>query len=150
MALTSRKRKTITWTAVLVVLGLVIYGMASAASSFSDKLLNDKDGLFEASATILAFVSLGSVLDVRLSSDRAKGAAQFGGIAVVLICSAVVIIIQTAIILWLCCFELYASTYVIMMIVTALCFIVSTLGYMIYVYGHTSFMRDASRAEDED
>lgn len=120
---------------VLVVIVLVICGMILLYFNSSNKPLNDSaDGLFEASATILAFVSLGSILGIRLSSDKTQGTAQFGAVAFVLILSIVVLVIQTIIIISLCCFTLYANVYAVLMAVTAICFIAAFIGCLAYVY----------------
>lgn len=102
------KRKTGVFTAItLALVVLLSYYIVSQFINFpSEPLDEDTGGLFEASATILAFVSLGSVLGVRLNQNNMQSRVQFGGIILVLLCSAVVILIQTGIMLGLCCFTL--------------------------------------------
>ena len=92
------------------------------------------DGLFETSATLLAFSSLGSVLGARFSSDKTVGAAQLGMLAFILICGSVVIALQAWVIVGLCCFELYANTYVAVMGVTVFCFIATAFIVLMFVY----------------
>lgn len=131
---------------ILIVVGLVIGCMILVYSQSSDRLLNDSvDGLFEASATILAFVSLGSILGVRLSANRDQGSVQFGAIGMVLICSAAVLLIQTAIIILFCCFDLYANVYALLMVATAVCFIIAFIGCLAYVFAQM----DRASKQDE-
>ena len=126
-----RKRTILMW----VIMVLTASGLVLLISSTPNKPLDDVDGIFEASATILAFVSLGSVLGVRFNRNITRSRRQFGGIIVVLVFSATVIIIQTAIMLGLCCFGLNTHTYAILMILTAIGFILMIFGYLIYIIG---------------
>lgn len=131
-----RKAKVCLAVMTVAIVLVAYYGMLLFDDHPNKPLDKDTDGLFEASATILAFVSLGSVLGVRFNTNTPqKNMVQFGGIIVILICSAIVIIVQTIIILGLCCFELYTHDYAKLMISTASCFLMSILGYVIFVSG---------------
>ena len=128
-----RKTKAIGLGIPLTLVAFVIYSVASYDFAAGEKL-NGMDGLFETSATLLAFSSLGSVLGARFSSDKNIGSAQFGMLAFILICGSVVIVLQAWVIVGLCCFELYANTYVVVMGVTVFCFITTAFIVLMFVY----------------
>lgn len=133
----SRKAKVF----VVIILGLVVgpvtYYIVSGLINYQDKVLNNEGGLFETSATILAFFSLSSVLGARLSAHRDRSVAQAAILSIILICGIVVIVLQASVIVWLCCFELYASTYIGVMAVTVFCFIVVAFVTMMFIFMDT-------------
>ena len=88
------------------------------------------DGIYEATATILALVSFGSVLGVRLSSNKDAAGRQRGGLALVSGGSFLVVIIQASVMVKLCCGSLPASQYIIYIGLTGVALGVIILGYL--------------------
>ena len=95
-----------------------------------DMLVLDKvNGVYEATATILALVSFGSVLGMRLSANKNTAGRQRGGLLLVSGSSINVILIQVLVMGGLCCGSLFTSQYFIYITLTGIALIGMVLGY---------------------
>lgn len=104
------------------------------SKSISDMLqVMDGDGLYEASATILALVGFGSTIGVRISSDRTRATTQLSGLILVFGSSGVVIITQVAIMVGLCCLNLNQITYALYLLITGMALIMMMFGYILLI-----------------
>lgn len=95
------------------------------------------EGIYEATATILALVSFGSVLGVRLSTNRHAAGLQQGGLILVFGGSFLVIIIQVLVLGGLCCGSLSTIQYLAYITLTGLALIEMVGGYAVIVYGQS-------------
>ncbi len=139
MPLTIRKREA----SILVALLLVgVVGVTTIHIIFQDQLtkpLSDlfqemkEDGLYEASAMILALVGFGSIIGVRISSDRTLATTQVSGLILVFGSSSVVIITQVLIMIGVCCFDLTQLTYITYLWITCLALIIMMFGYTLLI-----------------
>lgn len=127
----------ITATMLCLIVGAALYSIVSGLINYEDKKLNGQDGLFETSATILAFSTLGSVLGIRFSSDKDRGMAQVAMLSIIILCTTTVIVLQAVVIVGLCCFDLYASTYIGVMSATVGCFIVMAFMSLLFIFTDT-------------
>lgn len=116
---------------MLVIVGLIVYGLVSLFNSYPNKPLDNTGGMFEASATILTLVGVGSIVGLQLNPNRPP--SHSGGIGLLLVCGGAVVFIQTAIMLGLCCFVLYTHTYALLMIGTAICLVMAFIGVLSYI-----------------
>ena len=90
---------------------------------------NNVEGVYEATATILALVSFGSVLGVRLSTNKDTAGRQLGGLILVSGGSLLVIIIQVLVMGGLCCGSLPTSQYLAYIVLTGLALMAIVGGY---------------------
>ena len=93
--------------------------------------IDDKGGMYEASATILALTSLGYLLGIRFGVTVRGLKYQGLGIALVSASIIVVIIVQTHIMWGLCCGDITQSSYGISLIVTGVALAAVVYGYFI-------------------
>ena len=105
--------------------------LASADEITSD--IRKIEGIYEATATILALVSFGSVLGVRLSTNRYAAGIQRGSLTLVFGGSLLVIIIQVLVMGGLCCGYLLAGQYLVYIMLTGMALIVMVGVYIIIV-----------------
>ena len=103
-----------------------------------DMLVIDKvEGVYEATATILALVSFGSVLGIRLSANKDTAVRQRGGLLLVLGSSIHVILIQVLVMGGLCCGSLFTSQYLIYITLTGIALMGMILCYVTIVTAQT-------------
>lgn len=91
------------------------------------------DGMYEASASILALVGFGSTIGVKISANKLRAQAQLAGLLLVFGGSGLVIMTQVIIMMGLCCIGLHQLLYVIFLVYTGLCLLVMLLGYLALV-----------------
>lgn len=135
---TRSNARALAFVMVLLVLAFAVYTVPSDLYSRyvidADKELvgvNGVEGMYEATATILALVSFGSILGVKLNPNKDAAGRQRGGLLLVSGGSAVVIIIQVSVMTKLCCGSLFASQYIIHIGLTGLALMVIVLGYLV-------------------
>ena len=97
---------------VMVLSGLIVVAHVMPSDWYAqyimdtnqDMLVVDKvEGVYEATATILALVSFGSVLGIRLSTNKDASGRQLGGLLLVSGGSLHVIVIQVLVMGGVCC-----------------------------------------------
>ena len=93
----------------------------------------DTDGLYEASATILALVGFGSTIGVKISANKMRAAAQLAGLTLVFGASSIVIMVQVVTMMGLCCWGLFQETYGAYILLTGISLLVMLLGYAVLV-----------------
>lgn len=91
------------------------------------------DGMYEASASILALVGFGSTIGVKISANKLRAQAQLAGLLLVFGGSGLVIMTQVIIMMGLCCSGLHQFFYGIFLTYTGLCLLVMLLGYLALV-----------------
>ena len=117
-----------------VVAVTVIHAIFHASKSLPDLLqVMDGDGLYAASATILALVGFGSIIGVRIRSDRTRATTQLSGIILVFGSSSVVILTQVVTMIGLCCLNLNHLTYALYLLITGMTLIIMMVGYILLI-----------------
>lgn len=89
----------------------------------------DADTVYIASATILALTSFGSIVGVRISSERETARVQAGGITLMLGSVMAIVFVQVWVMITACCGELAQSGYKCAMMGTAVLLICVLLGH---------------------
>lgn len=102
-------------------------------------------GVYEASATILAVVSLGSILGVRIDTDPEQAKIQKAALYLVLGCSGVVVLAQVLTMIGICCLGLGSTTYAIYLGVTGLSLLTMFGGYATLIRTQALTRRTRSR-----
>lgn len=105
------------------------FDTAPVSSRLDTAWIEDKGGMYEASATILALVSFGYVLGVRFGATVEGVRHQGSGIKLIFLSTVAVIISQTSIMLGLCCFGITQLLYGLLFAYTAIFLSMMVLGY---------------------
>ena len=111
--------------------GTVIISQFETESQTDVGVVEDTNGTYTASATILAVTSLGSAISVRMSKNVKLADMQGGGIFMMFGSIFAVILTQMMIMLDACCFGLQKSTLAIYVILTIASLLCMVYGYML-------------------
>lgn len=92
------------------------------------------NGIYEATATILGLVGLGSIIGVKFSTNKEQFGVQRGGLVLVGGCNVLVILIQTLIMLGVCCAGLPIIVYGMYVWLTGVSLMGMVFGYVVMAF----------------
>ena len=95
--------------------------------------LDDLDGIYEASATILALIGFGSTIGVKISTNEKQANTQLTGLILVFGCGAIVIIAQVFTMMGACCLGLSEKIYIGILMHTGASLLCMLMGYFVLV-----------------
>ena len=132
--LTLKQARRIIWTlaAGLMVI-IVTQGVHIVLTPLDMTWTNNIDGMYEASATILALVGFGSTIGVKISTNKLRASIQLAGLLLVFGGSITIIMAQVFIMIGLCCLGLSQLSYIAFLLWTGVALLVMLLGYLALV-----------------